>query len=231
MDLNINSVSVAAWAAVLSSMAGVPIEDQVSASANTVENAFLRNTTPFNGAGNEWSGFKEIPSAALFDVDPTVVTLARSIVAEIKNRARSAGSPRPFTSLSEFINRRLSDDEYGEMGTIQRAIEEAKINDGTNLFAPGSVTQADILSALGPKLASRSDAFVIRGYGETVSPLTGKRVATAMCEAVVERQPEYVEAWDGAGAGNVPSASSGELSLLNQQFGRTFKVTAFRWIN
>ncbi len=228
---NINSVSEVAWAAVLGSMAGLPIEDQASATANTIANAFLRNSTPFNGAGIEWSGFKEIQSGELYDTDPAVVTLARALVAEIKDRARSTGQGRPFASLSEFINRRLSDDAYGEKGAIQKAIEDADINNGTNLFAPGSVTQADLLSALGPKLTSRSDTFVIRGYGETVSPITGKPVASAICEAVVERQVEYLEPWDGSAAGNIPSSNTDDLSSLNQKFGRAFKVTAFRWIN
>lgn len=228
---NINSVSELAWAALLGSMAGLPIRDQASGAETTAENAFLRNAMPFNGAGNEWSGYKDISTDSLYDADSASLTLARSIVNEIKRRARSAGQGRPFISLAEFINRRLSNDDFGDMGTIQHAIEHSAINDDSNLFAPGSVTQADLLSALGPKLSSRSDTFVIRAMGETVSPVTGKRIASAMCEAVVERQVEYVAGSDLAGGvGNLPSDSFSELTALNQQFGRAFKVTSFRWI-
>jgi hypothetical protein len=227
---NVNSVSVPAWAAILSSMAGLPIEDQASSTSQIVENSFLRFATPYNGAGNEWSGFRELLSDEIFDADLELKTLAQCIVDEIKERARSSDQGRPFISLAEFINRRLSSDDYGEMGVLQQALEDANINDDTNLFAPGSVTQADLLSALGPKLTSRSDTFVIRSYGETISPTSGDALATAMCEIVVERQPDYVEEWDGT-LGDVSYENSDELSALNKQFGRRFKVTSFRWIN
>src|SRR5690606_12898031 len=35
-------------------------------------------------------------------------------------------------------------------------------------FAPGYLTQADLLSALGPVLSARSDTFRIRTYGDVV---------------------------------------------------------------
>jgi hypothetical protein len=227
---NINSVSETAWAAILGSMAGLSVEDQVNEDAHIVENAFLRNASPFNAAGDEWSGFNDVSTDEIFNLDPATQTLAKSIVAEIKNRVRSTGQGRPFTSLSEFINRRLSNDDFGEMGTLQKAIEDSNINSGSNAFAPGSATQADILSALGPKLTSRSDTFVIRGYGESVSSVTGETVATAMCEVIVERQIEYINPSEGED-GNLSSASLNELTTLNLQFGRSFEVTSFRWIN
>jgi len=59
----------------------------------------------------------------------------------------------------------------------------------------------------------------------------------AVCEAVVQRIPEYVdpdtdptnnEPWDEAFDPLSPSASA--LNALNQQFGRRFKVVSFRWL-
>ena len=57
---------------------------------------------------------------------------------------------------------------------------------------PGSVTQANVLRNIAPRLTARSDTFRIRGYGE-VTDADGNIIAKATCEAVVQRLPEYVD--------------------------------------
>jgi len=90
---------------------------------------------------------------------------------------------------------------------------------------PGWVTQADVLQVIGPSLATRSDTFRIRTYGEAASPATGKVTARAWCEAVVQRLPDYLAA-DANAAADRP----GSLAPLNQLFGRRFRVISFRWL-
>jgi hypothetical protein len=91
---------------------------------------------------------------------------------------------------------------------------------------PKFLTQADLLSYLGPTLSARSDCFRIRAYGEALDPLTGAIVGRAWCEAVVQRFPEYMDPADEA------STVPGDLvSTLNEKFGRRYKIVAFRWLN
>jgi hypothetical protein len=91
--------------------------------------------------------------------------------------------------------------------------------------APGYLTQADILNVLGNAATARSDTFTIRGYGES-RDASGKLLACATCEAVIQRTPEWV---DPADAVETPVATL--LSNANKTFGRRLLVTSFRWLN
>lgn len=55
--------------------------------------------------------------------------------------------------------------------------------------------EIDVLQVIGPVISARSDTFRIRSYGEAIDP-AGKTVASAWCEAIVQRTPEYVDAAD-----------------------------------
>lgn len=93
--------------------------------------------------------------------------------------------------------------------------------------APGYITQADILTAIGPYLSVRSDTFVIRAYGDVTSPLDRNTVlARAWCEAVVQRVPDYVDSANPPWMGPKDSA----LTELNKQMGRKFEIVSFRWL-
>ena len=91
-------------------------------------------------------------------------------------------------------------------------------------FAPGYLTQADLLTALGPVLVARSDTFLVRTYGEVRNPVTGDLEGRAWCEAIVQRQPDYLDAsldaWENPSAGSAAA-----------RFGRRFQVIDFRWLN
>jgi len=89
---------------------------------------------------------------------------------------------------------------------------------------PGWLTQADVLQAIGPSLASRSDTFRIRAYGESLDA-AGNVVAKAYCEAIVQRLPEYIEPADAAWE------RGDELTKLNQTYGRKFTIVSFRWLS
>ncbi len=94
--------------------------------------------------------------------------------------------------------------------------------------APGDLTQADVLTAIGPYLSVRSDTFIIRAYGDVSSPFGGDDAeeARAWCEAVVQRMPEYVD------PANMPWVSPDDpaLSATNAKMGRKFKIISFRWL-
>jgi len=97
---------------------------------------------------------------------------------------------------------------------------------------PLEVNQANILLPLAPKLSARTDTFKIRGYGE-VRDASGDIIASATCEAVVQRLPEYVdpetdptnnEPWDD-------DSQTPTLNTINQTYGRRFEIQSFRWLD
>lgn len=91
-------------------------------------------------------------------------------------------------------------------------------------FSPAHLTQADMLTTLGPVLTVRSDTFLIRAYGNVVNPLTQEREGEAWCEAVVQRVPEYIN--NALNAWESPNPNS-----ENDRFGRKFKIVSFRWLD
>ena len=79
-------------------------------------------------------------------------------------------------------------------------------------FSPGFLTQADIITAIGPMLSPRSDTFKIRARGESYSP-QGKAVGSATIEAIVQRIPETVDP-DAA----IESPARRRLKLLSMRW-------------
>ena len=188
-----------------------------------------------------WLGPREYP-------DDELQKLAENIVKQVRLRG-------PFLSMAEFVNRRLDSDESAQRGALQQAIDDANINSafavaanagfeipaatvakykyvnpaaGTGSSyqgAPGYLTQADILNVLGNAATPRSDTFTIRGYGEARDD-TGKVTASATCEAVVQRFPEWIDPVDP-----VETAPAALLSKANKTFGRRFFITSLRWLN
>ena len=102
--------------------------------------------------------------------------------------------------------------------------------------APTSLTQADILAAVGSSLATRSDTFVIRCYGDAADPLDSTRtVASCWIEAVVQRIPEFCDPRQPPET-EVGSPTDGQLhnpSLdpVNRTLGRRFIILSSRTLN
>lgn len=242
-SFNVNSTSVEAWQALLGSLNGQRLVWTDPATGTTTETtvgcAFPRSPTPQGGATDGWCGYREIDDAQLRD-------LATALVARIRSHG-------PFRSLAEFVNRPLqAAAEEGRLcGVLQAALDNTVTPppslapvDGrtTNVrpeswpawpaaaaghratLAPGWLSQADVLSALGPVLTVRSDTFLVRAYGDVVDPVTGVTTARAWCEAVVQRVPDYVDPADP------PEASAG-LRALNALYGRRFRIVSFRWLS
>jgi hypothetical protein len=235
---NVNSTSTVAWEAVLSALNGVVLPD---IGTTALAYPFFRFLDPAYGSDNPWAGFRELTQAEIHD-------LAVAIVEQVKLRG-------PFLSLADFVNRELIREgedsaNLGLVGAIQAAIDQTSINDtsrglgqavtvdntidfpadshavgGTADGIPGYLTQADILTALGPLITVRSDTFLIRCYGDAADPLTGAVEGRAWCEAVVQRVPDYVDA-----SGNAPDALPAALNAVNGAFGRRYEIVAFRWL-
>ncbi len=248
---NVNSVSVEAWKTVLGSLKDRPIvvrsesgvESIIANDGNTpvaninAPREFIVQDEP-GMVAEHWFGRRTL-------TDDEIDSLAREIVKEVRKRG-------PFLSLADFINRRVGNDkELARAGAIQSALDSQDVTinknqnnvravdssvanrfefpdaeiGAMNYGSPSVVKQGDILTPIAPILSARSDSFIIRTYGESLDE-AGNVTARAWCEAVVERDREYVDPSDNAEA--LPSEIN---STTNKKFGRQFKIISFRWLN
>jgi hypothetical protein len=127
---------------------------------------------------------------------------------------------------SGLLNHQLifgdNDPRGTSLGTANNADQERRfaVPRGTSESAlegyASYLMQADILASLGSSLSVRSDTFTIHGYGQTKDPVSGRIIAQARCELVVQRLADPVESGD---------------SIINPSgdFGRRFAIVAFRW--
>ncbi len=248
---NVNSTSVTAWKALLSTMgtAELPV---ISPARGTLSwetpggirfNRFGHVITnrPFGqgGSGEDpgfWQGWRELSGEELDQ-------LAREIVNEVKARG-------PFRSLGAFVNRDpgSATADHRLKGALQAAIDrslnsglDASIGEAArkppgNAFAnamsgestatgnAGCLLQGDVLQSLAPLLQARSDYFRIRTCGEALDR-DGKVIARAWCEAFVQRMPDYLDPSEPA------HLAAAELkSDANRNFGRRYEVVSFRWL-
>lgn len=247
---NVNSTSVPAWTALLSS-----IRDQDLITANGSKKSFSHAfgtlgyaaSTATSGPEGDWSGLRDLSESEIGN-------LASAIVTEVKARG-------PFLSLADFVNRRpnASDASHQALGALQAAINLAGLNDSqasggrkadSGDFAAlsgnsgidkepkparavgsaGYLSQGSLLTAIGAQIAVRSDTFTIRAYGDA-RDTSDKIVARAWCEAVIQRVPEYVDTTDAPEAQNGWPAPSNTLSPLNVAFGRRMEIRSFRWLS
>ncbi len=231
---NVNSTSVEAWAALLSGLRGSSFAVTSGNPPNSSATAFPRFHYPIGAENHHWSGFRTLS-------DGQIRTLAENIVREVEDRG-------PFLSLAEFVNRRVANDNAGLRGAIQAAIDNGgfnsdalydnlQVNAGypaqsrnnisparTGVGIPGYLTQADVLQSLAPVITVRSDTFTIRGYGEARDD-SGNVIATAMCEAVVQRLPDFLDERDER------YTAVDRLSDINRKFGRRFGIVSFRYLS
>ena len=248
---NVNSTSVNAWRAFLASVSEeeLPLLDALTGRLDTTRGegvAVSRFTPPAQSDLDseadadtrdvlKWSGYRR------FD-DEAIERLAEAIVEQVKERG-------PFQSVAEFVNRRVDGSDQSLHGALQAAIEEAGLNDAYNATspsilprpeayaspkaaegltaegAPAFVNQADLLVPMAPYIQVRSDTFRIRAMGE--SEKAGDKRVQVVCEAIVQRVPDYLD------PGDLPATAAGELDEegVNEQFGRRFRVISFRWLS
>ncbi|MBC2593457.1 hypothetical protein H5P28_04205 [Ruficoccus amylovorans] len=217
---NVNSTSEKAWAAFLASRLGLTPEGRLGAS----DEVFFPRMPGMQAGTDEWAETRPVAVEDIYRSNQSdsaaLETLSEYIVDEVRQRG-------PFLSVAQFVNRMLVDDERGDRGALQAAIERSGLNaDSTFAYAPGTLTQGDLLEPLGPYLSVRGDTFTIRSIGEVTNPISGE-TAIACCEAIVQRTPEYID------PANLPEVhpSSAELEEINRQFGRKFRIIGFRWLD
>ncbi len=131
---NVNSTSVRAWIALLSSARNLRVPTALAGTDTSPSGTpFPRNLRPQQGKvqgtvsnpsfnKEVWGGYRSL-------TDVEIETLATQIVAEVRRRG-------PFLSLSDFVSRRLEPVDPataaythpGNLGTLQAAIESAELN-------------------------------------------------------------------------------------------------------
>ncbi|WOO39748.1 hypothetical protein [Rubellicoccus peritrichatus] len=243
---NVNSTSVEAWKALYSSLGDGSLSrlntsGELEAGNSTNEVRISRFTLPLGEPGEKWAGYSTLSSD---EID----RLAEQTVEQVKKRG-------PFLSMAQFVNRQISaDPDLASAGALQTAINDAQVNNDSpdiiedeitgfyendsaalvpvDAGTAGFLTQADLLSMLAPFLSIRSDTFTIRAYGDVTDPLTGKVAARAWCEAIVQRNPEYIVSDDEPTVPPFDAEGNSNLqSTINQEFGRQYEIIGFRWLD
>ena len=153
-SFNVNSTSLDAWCAVLSSLRDREINGiQLSATGaelskqaytNRGATPFVRVSKPLAGsspANNlRWAGFRALTDAEILD-------LAKRIVEEIT--LRGAEDSAPSLTLGEFVNRRPGGpaDLHSLAGLLQTAIDKSEINQKSHFNSDGTPRDSKTLSA------------------------------------------------------------------------------------
>lgn len=217
---------------------------------------------PAAGAQPEWSGFSRLTDAQIDGLAERIVEQVKlrgpfmsisdfvnhsvgpindetsyvgAIQAAIEKEAAADGSGINASSRAASANSAATDElaAEGSVSYPTNYIPHAGPSNGrrSTTGIPGDITQADILRPLAPRLSARSDTFRIRAYGE-VQDSSGNVIASATCEAVVQRLPEYLDSstndpWDD----NDDLTSPRPLGVINERFGRRLKINSFRWLN
>ncbi len=243
---NVNSTSVKAWQAVLS--------------ANRRQDDGM---TPFprviGRQENEWQDGDSLDGDEVWDGtrilrDEEILRLAQAIVKQVRERG-------PFLSLSDFVNRRLVDNEqeHGMRGPLEAAIQEAGINRGFDTELPYAMTQEDSLETFDHpdniqdptrleqtmKPPSRAwgapvyltQADLLQTIGASLAARSDTFVIRAYGESVL-RGRVAARAWCEAVVQRTPEPIYPDSLKLNPvkengrpDFGRRFRMTRFRWLN
>lgn len=253
---NVNSTSKSAWKAILSTMGGtqLPVISQTNApGAPSWENQdgihFNRfGTAIAKAAYKSGDGLTEAFSQGWRELsEKELDELAEEIVSEVKARG-------PFRSFAEFVNRDPDSPDVGHQrkGALQAALDRvvntptaihssvglpAANPKGSAYSAPvdgenqavghaGYLLQGDVLQSLAPILQARSDYFRIRTCGQAFAANGTTVLATAYCEAFIQRLPDYADSTD-----KPEVATTALTSTVNKGFGRRFQVVSFRWLS
>ena len=245
---NVNSTSVQAWRALLASRNGI------AADGGTRTHPYSRFTRPVGAANNQpWSGYRILSDAQIDTLAERIVDEVKLrgpflSLADFVNRRLAAdatglkgalqaaidATPAGASAINDGASSPFNADlvtsapagAHDYQLTAMRGSTGASVApySSRSAFAPGFLTQADLLTALGPVLAARSDTFLVRAYGDVVNPATGDLEGRSWCEALVQRLPEYVNPAD---APEVHPPAHPD----NQRFGRRFVVVSFRWLD
>ena len=192
----------------------------------------------------DFAGYRTVDAGFLDALAKEVVKQVRLrgpflSLAEFVNRQLSAGDLALAGTLQAALNqvsKNAATNPYAAMqalSTVALAVPPQAVDAeykfpaaaaGYSAYGlPGWTRQADILRPLAPILSIRDDTFTIRGYGDA-RDASGKVLATAVCEAVVQRTREFVDGSEAADILIPPKL------VANQTFGRRFELISLRWL-
>jgi hypothetical protein len=196
-------------------------------------------TTPYLGLSEfinrfltpeTWASRCGALQAAIFRADQTGAGLSDRLFANATERILTQGSLTTATA-----------GWFPHPENIETSAQTGTSRAHTALGAPGNLLQSDLLQSLGSALATRSDTFTLRCYGE--AGLDNGEIGSAWMEVVVQRIPEFVDPTNVAETGNsapkplkiAPSAAtdptlSTALTPVNNVLGRRFKIVSMRWL-
>ena len=258
---NLNSTSVDAWRAVLSSLRDREVKAwNARSTANGDKTPFVRGGLPLTGPSDtsndlniqgqiRWAGYRNLS-------DTEIKNLAEKIVEEIRNRGVQDKAP-PLT-LAEFVNRRPGGptELHSLAGILQTAIDRSGVNEANHAMDSKNITAASINAARkrgvvteeamngqtgegAPSILTQGDLLgalapiaTVRGDTFKIRAYGEARSATGQVEA---------QAWCEAIVQRVPefvdpadppeTAISNLTREANKRFGRRFIITSFRWLN
>jgi hypothetical protein len=124
----VNSTSVKAWRAFLQGNKALALESVQGTTESGTGTPFpLASTTSNTSSNNGWEKFSRLTDDQIWDDNntPDDLTDDTGLAVEIVNQVKARG---PFMSLSDFVNRRIGNDNRSYQGAIQEAIEQAGIN-------------------------------------------------------------------------------------------------------
>jgi type II secretory pathway pseudopilin PulG len=213
---NVNSTSVEAWRALLSSLKGKPVayldKDKALAgvtdpdeaittgtpiSAFTMPNAQPSAASSEPSDPEQWLGWRELN-------DTEIQELAEAIVRQVKLRG-------PFLSLSEFVNRRLDSDnlDLSVKGALQAALDDAGVSINANFrdnfareFSANEISlmTPEFPAALAGPIAYGSAAYVdqadlLRNFASQLTPRGDTFVIRSYGDAIEVTGEVSARAW------------------------------------
>lgn len=259
---NVNSASEVAWRALLGHGRGqkIPYFDATATPSLSAEQDYAFTRFSVSGdveAKSPMSHSGTFPGAAEFSgyrtLDDALLTgLAKEIVKQVRSRG-------PFLSLSEFVNRQLSNDETLAIGgAIQTALDTLAANSNANIYAklqkPGTESTANppAFADSGykfPKAAVGYNAYGLPGWTRQadvlrpIAPILSVRDDTFTIRA-------YGDARDASGKvtaratceatvrrtrdfvdpSDAPDITTLPIAAVNLTFGRRYQIISFRWL-
>ncbi len=242
---NVNSTRVEAWKALLGSSRTAGFNDGQNVPFPRVlapQGAAWKSGSAADGDA-AWAGFRELTK-------DEIGRLAEAIVEQVKLRG-------PFLSLSDFVNRRLAENETGRVGALQAAIERAGLNSSHNSTFPLD-NRASLPNYKHPdnipdatrmeqtlKPASKAwgapsyltQADVLQVIGPALAARSDTFVIRAYGDSVDAAGVIQARAWCEATVQRMPEPMDPDDSGLNPRnagkagdYGRRFTMTSFRWL-
>ncbi|BCX48862.1 hypothetical protein HAHE_27700 [Haloferula helveola] len=238
---NVNSTRVDAWVAMLAATrdVGPGSATPFARILNATDGSFAEDSRAYDDSA--WAGFRVL-------TDDEIRRLAEEIVGQVRLRG-------PFLSLSDFVNRRLRNDQTGRSGALQAAIDEAELNltfeEGLpldneqslnsyrhpdNISDPIRIEQQLKPATLGwgaPGFLTQGDVLQVLGASLSARSDTFLVRAYGDCR---DRDGKIVaRAWCEAEVQRTPVPIDPSVDEINPEpsdndFGRRFEIVSFRWL-